>query len=90
MKKHFLHDGNKEHGSYSVEDLKGMNLKPCDMVWCEGMDQWEKASDITEIKEILPVVVVPPPLTPASAPAPPPLKTQAADAGNDDREKKKS
>ena len=40
-------------GPHTIQDFSKMHLKPSEMVWRTGMDAWEKASDMEELKVAL-------------------------------------
>ena len=84
MKKYFLHDGTKEHGPYSKEELKDFGTGADTMVWYQGLDQWKKASEIDELNDVIVSKATPPPLAPPLAPPPLPR------SGNQDERKKKT
>ncbi len=67
-KKFFTHSGQQQQGPFSIEELKNQTIQKSDMVWCEGMDKWQAAGEIDELKPLFPVE--PPPLQNA---VPPPL-----------------
>lgn len=77
--RYYIAVNNQHQGPYTVEELKTMNIAPDTYVWCEGMPDWVKASDVDEIRQVMvsssiPAVpqsgaAVPPPYTPANAPA---------------------
>lgn len=81
--KYYIAVNNQHQGPYSVEELKSMNIAPDTYVWCEGMAEWAKASDVEEIRQVMvepsmPSMpqagpAVPPPCTPV-----PPQPTYAA------------
>ena len=48
---------NKESGPFTTLQLKEMGLKPYDLLWTEGKGAaWQYASEISELKEIAPLV----------------------------------
>jgi uncharacterized membrane protein YhaH (DUF805 family) len=53
MKKYFYSNDNKKNGPYSFEELKNENIKKETLIWFEGLDDWTKAENVLEIKEIL-------------------------------------
>jgi hypothetical protein len=66
MKKYFLHDGSENIGPFDIEELKEKKITKETQVWYEGLEDWKVASEIEELKSILPVI--PPPLTKKAAP----------------------
>ncbi|WP_339890233.1 DUF4339 domain-containing protein [uncultured Flavobacterium sp.] len=66
MKKYFLHNGSENIGPFDIEELKEQKITKETQVWYEGLVDWKEASEIEELKSILPVT--PPPLTKKVAP----------------------
>jgi len=64
MKQYFLHDGQRQIGPFSIEELKERNITNETFVWKEGMSDWVKAVEIVELKTML-------------ASTPPPFKVAA-------------
>jgi len=62
MKKYFISNGTEQQGPFDLYDLKRMNVQKETLIWYEGIDNWQAAKDIDEIKEIF--VATPPPLPP--------------------------
>ncbi len=52
MKWHYSHDGTQQ-GPVTEDEIKGMisagNVKPSDLVWCDGMAGWEPVSSVAEL-----------------------------------------
>jgi TM2 domain-containing membrane protein YozV len=67
--------GSGQQGPFTVEQLRGMGLRPETLVWGEGMPQWVPAGQVAELQPIL-SSITPVPGTPMPAPvgyaAPPP------------------
>ena len=61
MKEYFFSKGEEQFGPFSLEQLADKNLLANTMVWSEGMDNWQKASTIPELKSII-IRHPPPPL----------------------------
>lgn len=53
MKKYFYSNDNQKNGPYSFEELKNENINKETRIWYEGLDDWTKASDLTEFTQIL-------------------------------------
>jgi hypothetical protein len=59
---YYLHDGQEQHGPFTLEELRNQPLfKPDTLVWHEGMDDWTKAKQVEALKEFL--KPVPPPIS---------------------------
>ena len=52
MKWHYSHDGTQQ-GPVTEDEIKGMisagNVRPSDLVWCDGMAGWEPVSSVAEL-----------------------------------------
>lgn len=68
--KYYIAVNNQHQGPYTVEELKSMNIAPETYVWCEGMAEWTKASDVEEIRQIMVEPSIP--SMPQAGPAVPP------------------
>ena len=73
--------GNERRGPYAVEQLKMMNIQHDTLVWCKGMADWAKVSDVPELNDALggenglqqpPAIPPTPPAIPPTPPAIPP------------------
>ncbi len=53
MKKYYYTNGKEKLGAFSLEDLKEENINRNTLIWFEGLDDWEEAKDIEELKPIL-------------------------------------
>ena len=60
MNKYFLHNGTENIGPFNIEELKQKNITRTTQVWCEGMEDWNEAGTIEELKILFPIL--PPPL----------------------------
>lgn len=60
MNTYYLHDGNESSGPFGLEELKTKKITSTTPVWCQGMDDWKNAGEITELRSIL--MTVPPPI----------------------------
>ncbi len=76
MKKYFLLENGLNIGPFTHEELKAKKLQKSELVWSEGMAEWQQCGTIDELKSIFaitpppPPKVVPPP--PPATPTPPP------------------
>ncbi|MBQ0114401.1 MAG: DUF4339 domain-containing protein [Bacteroidales bacterium] len=71
-------ENNKQRGPVTIEELEKTNINPQTMVWCEGMPDWKKAGDVSELTEVLQFKqqqryapnygAVPPPMPPQQPP----------------------
>lgn len=59
MKQFYLHDGQNQIGPFSSEELKEKNITRDTFVWKEGMTDWKKAGEVTELNNLF--VNTPPP-----------------------------
>lgn len=53
MKKYFIHNGEGQHGPYSLDELKQKGLTAKTMIWFDGLPSWSEAQFIPELKEFL-------------------------------------
>jgi len=60
MKHYHIYIDNKQKGPFSLEELKEQKITNQTLVWFEGQIDWQKASEIEELKEIF--KKVPPPI----------------------------
>lgn len=63
MKTYYLYQGDQQHGPYSIEQLKEMQISPAAPVWAEGLASWTEAQKIPELQTAL--FAAPPPYIPA-------------------------
>ncbi len=84
MKEYFYSDGQEQLGPLKAEELKEKKINKDTLVWCEGMEDWQKAGDVEELKFLF--VATPPPLKkvdsslviePDKKKSSPPLKTKS-------------
>jgi hypothetical protein len=69
--KYYIHKDGQQQGPYSINELKSIPIAPYTMVWHEGMDEWTKAKNVSDLKSIL--KVTPPPLKEVQ---PPPIDSK--------------
>ncbi len=73
--KYFLFKDNQQTGPFEVSELISNGLDSNSLVWCEGMAQWTKATDVPEVAAILPQTPPAPPVTPVPPVPPTPQPT---------------
>lgn len=73
MKKYYYSDGDNQFGPLTIEELKDKKITKETMVWYVGLDNWVKASDVDEIKELF--KSIPPPLN-SFKQTPPPINAK--------------
>ncbi len=71
MQKFYIYKDNTQQGPFSINELKELKITRDVMVWFEGAENWKKAHEIEELKEIL--KNTPPPLQANSPITPPPF-----------------
>lgn len=79
MKKYHYSDEVNQFGPFAIEELKDKNISRDTMVWYQGLENWVKASEIDELKELL--NSTPPPLN-SDKQMPPPLNRVAEPKSN--------
>ncbi|MCM1517027.1 MAG: CD225/dispanin family protein [Pseudoflavonifractor sp.] len=81
--KYYIVVNNQHQGPYTVDELKAMNIAPDTYVWCEGMPDWVRATDVEEIRQGMVGPSIPtipssgPSVPPPSIPNPQPAYTAA-------------
>jgi hypothetical protein len=70
--RYFIHDGKKQRGPFTTEELRDAGLTPDFHVWRDGMRAWVKASELEELAHLLLPVPPPFPLEDAES-LPPPI-----------------
>ncbi len=50
--KYFISVKGKKQGPYNLEELRNLNLFNTTLVWKDGMQDWQQAKEIDELKEI--------------------------------------
>jgi hypothetical protein len=71
MQKFYIHKDDQQQGPFTTEELKDLKITRETMVWFEGADNWKKAIEVDDLKEIF--KSVPPPLQTNPPLMPPPL-----------------
>ena len=74
--KYFIVENNQPAGPFEIEELVRKGIKADDLVWCEGMEQWTSASNISEIMAALNRCPGIPPVMPLNMNQPPVYKTE--------------
>ena len=64
MKKYFIHEGEKQEGPFTIDELKLKSLSSNTPVWHEGLKDWTTVSEIDELNAL---VTSPPPMKMASS-----------------------
>lgn len=75
MKKYFLSENGQHIGPFSLDELKSKNIQKTELVWAEGMADWQEGGTIDELKSIF--AVTPPPAPKVAPPPTPPPPPQA-------------
>lgn len=60
MTNYYLHDGEKEHGPYSLEQLASKDLKKNTPIWFESLGGWRTVDEVEEVRHLVSVVTPPP------------------------------
>ncbi|MBX3163276.1 MAG: DUF4339 domain-containing protein [Bacteroidetes bacterium] len=71
MKKFYIHKDDQQQGPFSADELKDLKITRDTMVWFEGADNWKKAIEVDDLKEIF--KSIPPPIQTNTPIIPPPL-----------------
>lgn len=61
MKEYFFLKGKDQNGPFTVEQLVDKGLTNETLIWTEGMENWQKLKDFSELTQILKPKSVPPP-----------------------------
>ena len=69
MKKYFYAKGDEQFGPFTIDELKDKKIERQTLIWFEGLNDWKKASEISELETLF--VSMPPPLNSST---PPPLQ----------------
>lgn len=70
MNGYFFHDGNEQHGPFTIEELKEKSIKRETPVWKKDLKDWTRAGDLPELSQLF--ENAPPPFRkqPVSSPSP--------------------
>lgn len=60
MSNFYIHKDGQQQGPFTIDELKDLKITRETMVWFEGADDWKKAEEIEELKEI--IKSIPPPI----------------------------
>lgn len=60
MKHYFASINNKKLGPFSIKELQFQNINCDTLIWTKGLDDWKKASEISECEKLL--INIPPPI----------------------------
>ncbi len=82
MKTYYYISGNKQIGPVTIEQLASVGINRNTSVWCQGMPDWQPASNVEELQSILP-----PPISEYNrvSPPPPPENNNGKDKPEVDR-----
>lgn len=74
---YYIYQNNEQKGPFSVSEIEKMNLKSETLVWFDGLENWQKISDVESLKHLLKKTPPPvPPLNPdKNQSIPPPIST---------------
>lgn len=90
MKIYFIHQEGQQLGPFSIEELKQEKISRNTPVWCEGMDGWESAITVEDLKMLF--NSTPPPFNNSKQTTSPSLKkeqpSKATDLTEEQPEKK--
>ncbi|MDI1233946.1 MAG: DUF4339 domain-containing protein [bacterium] len=70
MTNFYIHKDEQQLGPFSIEELKDLKISKYTMVWFEGAEGWQKASEINELNDI--IIATPPPMQKVVVPPPMP------------------
>jgi len=60
-RKYYIAQGKEHLGPFSISELQEKKISPDTLIWYEGLEQWTKASEITELKSCIVSIPLPPP-----------------------------
>lgn len=60
MKKYFYIKNENKHGPFDIEDLKSEGIQRDTLIWFQGIKNWTKASEVSELGELF--IHLPPPI----------------------------
>jgi hypothetical protein len=70
MNTYYIHNGNESSGPFGLDELRSKKITKTTPVWCQGMEDWKYAEEVTELQTIL--MIAPPPLKALTPTAPAP------------------
>jgi len=71
MQKFYIHKDDQQQGPFSTDELKDLKISRDTMIWFEGAENWKKAFDVDDLKEVL--KSIPPPIQTKTPVTPPPI-----------------
>ena len=71
MQKFYIHKDDQQQGPFSTDELKDLKITRDTMIWFEGADNWKKAIEVDDLKEIF--KSIPPPIQTNTPVTPPPI-----------------
>jgi hypothetical protein len=71
MKKYFLHDGEKNIGPFTINELKDKKITKETPIWYEGLEDWTTAGEVEDLNSIF---LLNSPTIPPIKKTPPPIK----------------
>lgn len=77
MKEYYFLSGKNQNGPYSIEELKTKKITNETLIWTDGMDNWQKISDLPELGQAL---------FQGTKPPPPPPQLDEIEEANSDRQ----
>jgi GYF domain 2 len=60
MNNYYIHDGDKQKGPFTIDELKSQDVKPTTSVWHDGLSEWTTAGKIDELQILF--IKIPPPI----------------------------
>lgn len=60
MDKYYIVINNEQKGPFTIDELKEQNIELSTLVWNEGMENWEEAKNVAELRNI--IRISPPPI----------------------------
>lgn len=86
MKKFYIHKDGQQEGPFTTAELKENQITRDTMTWYEGADNWKKAEEIEELRELF--ISIPPPFQTNPVIAPPPFVDKAVKTETQPKKKK--
>ena len=81
MKQFYISNSGKEEGPFSLDELKTKSIKKETLAWTDGMENWQNASDIEELKSLIASETE---IKPKPKPKPKPVPKPVPTSNNDD------
>lgn len=60
MRTYFINNGDENEGPFTLDELKDQQINKATLVWFHGMEQWNYATEIPELKSFF--IATPPPI----------------------------